>query len=365
MKYDIFFNMLGKLLAFICVLYSIISCSSIGHHKVPTDSFNYNEAIGHASNQQMLLNIVRLHHYDVPVFLSISSVLTQYAYSGSVGVDATTGNSGGFNDDSVGIESDLIYFERPTITYSPLSGQEFAQQLLEPIDRDTMFSLMQSGWPAEQILIMGLERLGQFKNLTIDTSRPEEEKSLIEFVEAIQILLDLSNNNAIEMRQSVNPDDSSRKAVALYFDTDSSEHSQQLWMSFKEKLQLDVTRNQFFVVDKVMGVQSDEILVRTRSLLALMSHLAQGIDINNVTSKSDQALFQNQWLRSKLVPITILKSKQNPANAFVSVKYNNEWYFIENTDYRSKQTFGMLTYIYLLQSPRPPTAGPLITVPTN
>ena len=358
-------NILRVCLTNFFVLYGLISCGSIGHQKVPSDSFNYNEAIGHASNQQMLLNLVRLRHYDVPVFLSISSVLTQYVYSGRIGVDASTGNSGGFNDDSVGIESNLLYFERPTITYSPLSGQEFAQQLLEPIDRDTMFSLAQSGWPAEQILIMGIERLGPFKNITIDTSRQENEESLVAFVEAIQILLELSINNAIELRQSFDTDKAGRKAFTLYFDHEASQQSQQLWMKFKQKLQLDSSRNQFFVVDKVMGVQSDEVLVRTRSLLALMSHLAHGIDIDDATAASNNAIFQNQWLRSKLVPMTVLKSKDSPANAFVSVKYNNEWYSIENTDDKSKQTFGMLTYIYLLQSPKPPTAGPLVTVPTN
>ena len=313
----------------------------------------------------MLLNLVRLHHYDVPVFLSISSVLTQYVYSGSVGVDATTGNSGGFNDDSVGIEGNYLYFERPTITYSPLSGQEFAQQLLKPIDRNTMFSLAQSGWPAEEILIMGLERLGPFRNITIDKSRPAKEKSLIEFVEAIQILLELSINNAVEMRQSFKPDEAGRKAFTLYFDNNSSEQSKQQWLKLKEKLQLDSSRDQFFVVDKIMGVQSDEILIRTRSLLALMSHLAHGINADDATYESNNAIFQNQWLHSKLVPLKILKSIENPSNAFVSVKYNNDWYFIENTDNRSKQTFGMLTYLYLLQSPKPPTAGPLVTVPTN
>ena len=93
--------------------------------------------------------------------------------------------------------------------------------------------------------------------------------------------------------------------------------------------------------------------------------IAQTVDIEDVTSESNHAIFQNQWLRSKLVPLTIIKSRENPSNAFVSVKYNNEWYYVDNADNRSKQTFGMLTYIYLLQSPRPQTAGPLVTVPTN
>ena len=57
----------------------------------------------------MLLNLVRLRHFDVPVFLSVSSVITQYVYAGELGVEATTANSGGVNNDSAGIDSRLGY----------------------------------------------------------------------------------------------------------------------------------------------------------------------------------------------------------------------------------------------------------------
>ena len=349
----------------VALLFSLASCSSVGHKKITNDNFNYNEVIGQASNQQMLLNLVRLYHYDVPVFLSISSVLTQYVYSGSLGLSASTGNSGGFNNDSAGIDNRITYIERPTITYTPLTGQEFAQQLLEPIDRITLFSLAHSGWPAEELLIMGLERLGPFKNISIDTSRPENEKSLNEFVEAIQLLLKLSNSNAIGMRLDPHPELAGERINTLYFENNSSGQSRQLWEEFKEKLKLDKQRDEFYVVDKAIGIDSDEILLRSRSLLALMSHLSNGIVTDNETPDSDHTISKNQMLRSKMIPIAILKSSEAPSNAFVSVRYNNEWYYIENTDNKSKQTFGILTYIYMLQSPEPPSAGPVVTVPTN
>ena len=142
-------NDLLKTIAFIGTLLTLVSCSSFVPGRIPADSFDYNDAIGRATNEQMLLNLVRLRNFDVPVFLSVSSVLTQYVYSGQVGVDVTTANSGGFNNDSAGIDSRIIYIERPTITYTPLTGQEFAMQLLTPISNKTLFSLTQSGWPAE------------------------------------------------------------------------------------------------------------------------------------------------------------------------------------------------------------------------
>ena len=110
-------NVTYKLIVLVCTLVTIASCSSFGHKRVATDSFNCNDSMGRAAKEQSRRNLVRIRHFDVPVFLSVSSVLAQYVYAGEVGVEATTANSGGFNNDSAGIDARLLYFERPTITY--------------------------------------------------------------------------------------------------------------------------------------------------------------------------------------------------------------------------------------------------------
>lgn len=44
------------------------------------DRFDYNQAIVQSTNEQMLLNMVRLRYSEPPVFLAVNSVLTQYIY---------------------------------------------------------------------------------------------------------------------------------------------------------------------------------------------------------------------------------------------------------------------------------------------
>ena len=39
----------------------------------------------------MLLNLVRLRYLDVPVFLRVSSVVTQYTYEGEAGLEGRRG----------------------------------------------------------------------------------------------------------------------------------------------------------------------------------------------------------------------------------------------------------------------------------
>ena len=56
----------------------ISGCAAQGAKRVPRDRFDYNAAIAHSTREQMLLNIVRSRYLEVPVFLTVSSVLTQY-----------------------------------------------------------------------------------------------------------------------------------------------------------------------------------------------------------------------------------------------------------------------------------------------
>ena len=167
------------------------------------------------------------------------------------------------------------------------------------------------------------------------------------------------------MRLDLHPDLDGERINTLYFENNSSRESRQLWEEFKLKLNLDKTRDEFFVVDRAIGINSDEILLRSRSLLALMSHLSNGIVREDETNDGNLAIYKNPVLRSKMIPISILKTAEQPANAFVSVQYNNNWYYIDNDDNKSKQTFGILTYIYMLQSPEPPSTGPIVTVPSG
>ncbi len=150
----------------------------------------------------MLLNLVRMRYRDVPVFLAVSSVLTQYVYSGRVGVSGASGGSVGEPLYSVGGNANLMYVERPPVTYSPLTGEAFARQLLTSVPSDTIFSLIQSGWPAEQLLTMSLERLNSVENVSFaPVPSPENVERRATFQRVVRLILALGNRRAIEMQR--------------------------------------------------------------------------------------------------------------------------------------------------------------------
>jgi hypothetical protein len=120
-------------LQFVLVPCILLAACSIGPGRVPPDRFDYNEALARSSKEQLLINLVRLRYGDVPVFLAVDSVLTQYVYAGDVSLTGSVGRASGDSLSSVTGAAGAAYIERPTVTYSPVTGEKFAEQLLDPI----------------------------------------------------------------------------------------------------------------------------------------------------------------------------------------------------------------------------------------
>ena len=127
-------------LLLVVALLLISGCAARGARRVPADRFDYNAAIAQSTREQMLLNIVRSRYLEVPVFLTVSSVLTQYEYDSSIGLGGIFESGAGTNDIFTG-DTNLRFSERPTITYLPVEGQEFSAHLLSDIPSEIIFLL--------------------------------------------------------------------------------------------------------------------------------------------------------------------------------------------------------------------------------
>ena len=347
------------------IVLSVSACSSLGPGRISPDRFNYNDAIASSSNEQMLLNIVRLRYEDVPVFLAVSSVLTQYVYtsnaevSGLAGLDNLIGSS-------VGGSAGIRYIERPTITYSPLSGDDFAKQLLTPIPPDLIFSLIQSGWPAKELLMMSLQRINSVVNTRDNSVAKQTDPEQQQFMRVIQLIIELSNRGAIEV---INKNQNDNYVPTLVFESTDDVDTLRLIAEFKQILGLDPERARFHVTTRVVQRKPDEITIRQRSMLTLMGFLAHGVAIPpahaEISAPPSQQTGSGDDRQTIASPLRIHTSVERPSNAFVSVRYQGHWFSIDHSDHASKQAFGLLTYLFQLKSPEAPSAAPLLTIPTG
>src|ERR1043166_7669636 len=143
--------MTWKMLSMIVpLLITLCGCISIGPGDVARDRFDYIQAISDSWKAQMLLNLVKLRYADAPVFLDVASVITQTGIQGTFGVSGSWWQNPFFS--TAGVTAAGTYGEKPTVTYSPLSGEKFARSLMTPIPPAAILSFLQAGYPVDLVL---------------------------------------------------------------------------------------------------------------------------------------------------------------------------------------------------------------------
>lgn len=73
-----------RLLLMVCLaVLATTGCTVLGPRLLQGERVNYNLALQYTTDEQMLLNLVRLKYRDPPMFLDVSGIATQFAVSAS------------------------------------------------------------------------------------------------------------------------------------------------------------------------------------------------------------------------------------------------------------------------------------------
>jgi len=357
-------------------LFLISGCAAQGAKRVPADRFDYNAAIAQSTREQMLLNIVRSRYLEVPVFLTVSSVLTQYEYDRSVGLGGILEFGSGTTDRALG-DANLRFSERPTITYLPVEGQEFSAHLLSDVPSDLIFAAAQAGWPIDVFMRIGIQRLGAVENMSfgelpasgyIDskTQFAADFKKLKHFERMVQLIFILSDSEVIEV-QEVEEEGQSERYLMI-----AEEVTEDLRPRLDELRQLIglSNRNRFRITDRVTNIKDDEISIQTRSVMAMMEFMARGVEVPLEHLEDgwviDYGLQSSEGEMAKgLIPFKMHSSKNRPENVFAAIRFQGYWYYIDHADITSKRALSLIIVLFRLQAPTPSGAAPILTLPTG
>lgn len=66
----------------------------------------------------------------------------------------------------------------------------------------------------------------------------------------------------------------------------------------------------------------------------------------------------DSWLKIK-------SSRDEPSNATLRIKFRGNWYFIEDSDLKSREAFSMLNAMFAVTGGTVPGANPILTIPVN
>ena len=351
------------------IVATLAGCAARGPQTVPGDAFDYSAAISKSRSDQMLLNIVRSRYTQVPNFLTVSSVIAGYTYQGNVGVSTQSG-IGRFDENFIAGAANLSYIERPTITYTPLQGQEFSRRLMRNIPVEVLFSLGQAGWPIDVLFRIVVERFGKTQNMSFSAVEvvahaDEQVKRLTRYDRVVNIVKELGQAGAVEVIQT-EPDGEVRQTVR--FSESMSPELMDAATELKSLLGLSADRNEFYVTDRIVRRMDNEILIQTRSMMAILSFLGLGVEVPQADIDANQVIATPAHLEDmieKRGPMRIRVQKERPENPFAAVQYRNQWFYIDATDHLSKRTFSTIQLLFELLAPSGVGATPLLSLPAG
>ena len=162
---------------------------SFGPVDLRSDRTTYNIAVQKSANEQILLNLVRLKYREPTSFIEIGSISANFNYY----LGANLSNLQPYLGSQTGYFSGSAYrAENPTITYSPLQGEQFAKRLMSEMDIKTFILLLCAGWNPSRLMRLTVERIGDLDN--DPTQKPqasETDTDYTRFVKFTKLLTEL------------------------------------------------------------------------------------------------------------------------------------------------------------------------------
>jgi hypothetical protein len=316
-------------------------------------------AVSDSWKRQMLLNLVKTRYADAPVFFDVSSVISQYSLEGQVNFRA------GQNDppwgDNWALGAGGRYSDRPTITYTPLSGDKFTENIMRPIPVSAILSLVQAGYPADFIMQVAVQSINGIQNRSGGGIMAREAEP--RFYELIKAMRQAQIEGKIGMRvQEV----SGRSAVVLLIRDDPNQPLSPTSKKVRRLMGIDPAVNEYHIVYGAISAQNNEIAILSRSMLQVLIELASYIDV------PQHDVDEGRVLRPKLEPIPdttplirISSGPHKPKDDFVAIQYRGDWFWIDDRDFASKRMLSFVMMLFSLTETGGGGQSPVVTVSTS
>lgn len=352
-------------------LLALAGCSSIGPAVIKRDRTDYSGAMASSWKEMQLLNIVKFRYFDPPIFVDVPSVVSQQELYGQATFEArlvpnplTTSTRDFFQP-----LFQSRYTDRPTISYTPITGLQFVNLLLRPIPPATIFSLINSGHPADFLLRLTVNSINGLSNYSLAPAHAHSEDP--RFRRLLAALRRLQQAGAIASRtiqvarkpSTTTTRRETRASTMVYFRRHARPAVARDIRLVKLLLGLDPRRDQFTLTGEPRHTP-EEIAVQSRSMQEILSELAAGVHVPQEDVTQGRATrVPNIGAGPDTAPLIHIYSGPEPPNdAYTAVRYRDRWFWIDDNDLASKRDFMFLLIFYALSETRAIPQAPVVTI---
>jgi hypothetical protein len=338
----------------------VAGCASIGPAGIQRDRPDYSGSMASSWKEQMLLNIVKFRYFDPPVFLDVSSVVstrelqTQADATARVFPHPFTTSQGYGNFDV-----NARYTDRPTISYTPLTGDRFINSLLRPIPPQTIFSMIEAGHDAGFILQLAVRGINGVFNSSYSPARERREDPA--FDKLVTAIRRIQQAGAIGMRTVP-----AGKGTAAWVAFRPGAGVDREISFVKTMLHISAPRDEFLLVFGSRH-KPNEIALLTRSMQEILTELAAGVDVPGADVADGRATPSRAAADAETAYplIHIHVGNAAPGDAYTVVHYRDLYFWVDARDLRSKRVFMFLMMMSALSETRAVPQVPIVTIPTN
>jgi hypothetical protein len=343
----------------------ITGCQSIGPATVARDRFDYSSSISESWKRQTLLNIVKMRYLDPPIFVDVGQIVAGYSFETGVSAGGQLSSERALQGNSVTLGGSARFTDRPTITYTPLTGNKFLKGLMTPLSPESVFFTIQSGWPADAVLLTAVAAINGLKNQ--ETSFGGVTPPDPDFLRALALLRKIQLSGAVALR--VVRDTQKQETSLLTFRAkDVAPATLEDIHQLRRLLRLDPNAVEFKLVFGASAANNTEVAVLTRSIFHLMQTMASQIDVPAEDLAQTRAVpgWEDEIDKAGVTRlITIRSSGSKPADSFAAIDYRRHWFWIDDRDLKSKRVFAFMMMLFTLAETGEKENLPLITIPAQ
>ena len=350
------------------MLWIITGCGSIGPNNVNRDLFDYITAISESWKKQTLLNVVKLRYGDTPVFLEVGQVISGYEIEGTLtasGSFAGVNKGATFPADLVNLGAGGRYLDRPTVTYSPLTGPDFIKTMMTPFPPGAVMFLIEAGWPVDMILRVSTQAVNGLRN---QKSGPHGHLADPEFIELLRLLKNIQQAGGVGMT-IVREKSGEESSIILFHTRHHTPEVAKDVAAAKRLMGLNPKARTFKITYGADAQGDKEIALHTRSGFQVLNELAARASVPPEHVAEHRTVEEKALGSDKefILPpiISIHSGKTSPSDSFTQVRYRDYWFWVDDRDFSSKSILSFLMMILTLSDSGKKVQPPILTIQAN